>query len=483
MFKNKNSVAALTLSLACLCFTFTHTINAAEPATPLSPAQDMEGNWSGILAGNLRLNLHVKKSADGTYTAILESVDQGHAMIPVNKLDVSADHLVLSVAAVHGSYDAKWDDKASAWIGTWTQGQGLPLTFTRMNGDIPKAKRPQEEAIEAGPTPYNQQIVTFDGGAAKVRLAGTFSMPTGKGPFPAVILVAGSGPQTRDEDVAGHKIFLVLSDFLTRHGIAVLRYDKRGTGKSTGNYNNATTVEFTADAAAAATYLRSRPEVDVHHIGLIGHSEGGEIVPAVAAKDAGISFIVLLAGPGIRGDKLLAEQIYLIDKASGVPDEHGTIDRKTNEEIFTAVADAANESDAKIKAETLFNKALEEHRVFGDVDKAKASLNYLTSPWMRYFLSYDPAPALRLVTVPVLALNGSLDLQVPPEQDLDAIKDALRNNKDVTVVELPNLNHLFQTASMGTPAEYGVIEETIDPAALTVIGDWVTAHSKQVKSQ
>jgi fermentation-respiration switch protein FrsA (DUF1100 family) len=211
---------------------------------------------------------------------------------------------------------------------------------------------------------------------------------------------------------------------------------------------------------------------------LIGHSEGGEIVPAVAAQDTNVSFIVLLAGPGIRGDKLLAEQIYLIDKASGTPEAHGTIDRKTNQEIFTAIADAPNESEAKIKATLLFSKAVEEHRVFEDIDKAKASLQTLTSPWMRYFLGYDPVPMLRRVKVPVLALNGSLDLQVPPEEDLDAIRAALHDNKDVTVRELPKLNHLFQSAGTGSPLEYGVIEETINPAALNIIGDWVSARAK-----
>jgi len=486
MFKKTNLYAASAMALACLGFTFpSHATEVVAPAAKteqeaasLLPAQDMEGNWGGLLAGHLRLNLQVKKSPDGGYTSVLESIDQGHAMIPVDKLEVSAGHLSLKVAAVHGSYDATWDDKAKAWVGTWTQGQALPLTLVRVNGEIPRATRPQEHAIETEPLPYSQELVTFDGAAAGVQLAGTFSLPQGKGPFPAVVLVAGSGPQTRDEDVEGHKVFLVLSDYLTRRGIAVLRYDKRGIGKSSGDYEAATTVEFTADAEAAVAYLRSRHDVDVRHVGLIGHSEGGLIAPAVAAEDAKVGFIVLLAGPAIRGDKLLAQQMYLIGKASGLPEEKGVANRKINGEIFTAIAAAPNEAEARATAVRLYDKAVQEHRVFGDVDKAKANLPFLTSAWMRYFLGYDPVPTLRRVSVPVLALNGSLDLQVPPKEDLEIIKDALRNDADVTLMELPKLNHLFQSASTGTPAEYGTIEETFNAAALTILGDWVSVHVK-----
>ncbi|PRC94308.1 alpha/beta hydrolase family protein [Solimicrobium silvestre] len=488
MLKKKMNVAVASIKiLAGAAFAFLASAAVAgssdikiEPkADTHSIAQEIEGNWGGTLAGTLRLILHVKKSPSGEYTAVMESVDQGNAMIPVDKLEVTADHLILSATTVHGSFDAKWDDKAKAWAGTWTQGQGMPLTLSRTNGDIPRPRRPQEHAIETAPLPYGQQAVTFDGGNANVKLAGTFSTPKGEGPFPAVVLIAGSGPNTRDEGVAGHKVFLVLSDYLTKRGIAVLRYDKRGVDQSTGDYKSATTAEFTSDAEAAFTYLRSRADVDVRHIGLIGHSEGGEIVPAVAANDAKVSFIVLLAGPAIRGDKLLAEQIYLIDKASGVPEDHGTISRKINEEIFTAIAEAANESEAKLKAEAIFDKAVEDHKIFGDVAQTKAAgFSQLSTPWMRYFLSYDPVPALRQVKVPVLALNGSLDLQVPPKDDLAAMRDALSNNKDVTVMELANLNHLFQAASTGSPTEYAVIEETINPIALNVIGDWVSAHTK-----
>jgi len=476
MFKNISSVVASAMILTSLGFTL--PADAAEAASPDASADHIEGNWGGTLAGALHLVLHIKKPATGPYAAVLESVDQGDVMIPVDKLDVTPDHVNLSIAAVHGSYEAKWDDGKKAWVGTWTQGRSAPLNLTRVVGEVPKPKRPQEDAIEQGALPYSRQPVKFDGANANIKLAGTFNLPQGSGPFPTVILIAGSGPNTRDEDVLGHKEFLVLSDYLTRRGIAVLCYDKRGTGESSGDYEAATTDDFAADAEGAVSYLRSRSDVDVRHIGLIGHSEGGLIAPVVAAHDSKVGFIVLLAGPAMRGDKLLAEQIYLIAKASGAPDSRGVSIRKVHEDMFAAIANAPNQAQAKSSAEAIFDKAVEEHRTFADVDQTKANLDQLTSPWMRHMLGYDPVPALRKVKVPVLALNGSLDLQVPPKEDLAGIKDALRDDKDVTVIELPKLNHLFQSANTGAPFEYGRIEETIAPVALDTIGDWVVTHTK-----
>lgn len=485
MFKKIVVAVASTMALAGLGFPSMAAAAANPPVAAVTqktdsllPGQDFEGNWGGTLMGALRLILHVKKSPAGDYSAVLESVDQGHAMMPVDKLAITADHIAFSIASIRGSYDAKWDDNAKAWVGTWTQGQGMPLTLTRVNGEVAKAKRPQEEAIEAGPLPYSRQAVKFDGGEASVKLAGTFNLPQGTGPFPAVLLIAGSGPQTRDEDVLGHKEFLVLSDYLTRRGIAVLSYDKRGVGESSGDYNAATSDEFAADADAAVAYLRGRPEVDARHLGLIGHSEGGLIAPAVAVKDAQVGFIVLLAGPAMRGDRLLAEQFYLRAKAGGTSDSKGMSMRKVHEDMFAAIAEAPNQAEAKSRAAAIFDKAVEEHRTFADVDGSKANLDTLTSPWMRHFFAYDPVPTLRLVKVPVLALNGSLDLQVPPKENLEGIRKALSNNKDVTVMELPKLNHLFQSAGAGTLMEYGAIEETINPGALNIIADWVAAHTK-----
>lgn len=456
----------------------------AQPAKPaqaadVTMAQGFEGDWGGTLGGALRLVFHIAKSAKGEYSVVLESVDQGHGKIPVDKVQITSDRMALSIAAIHGTYEAKWNDADKTWSGTWSQGQPLPLTLQRVHGEPPKIRRPQEEAINSGALPYKHQIVSFDGAASHVKLSGTLTTPEGVGPFPAVVLVAGSGKHTRDEEVLGHKVFLVLADYLTRRGIAVLRYDKRGVGESKGDFQEATTNDFAADAEAAVAFLRSQHDIDPQHVGVIGHSEGGTIAPIVAAHDAKVSFIVLLAGTAIPGDKLLATQIYLIHKANGEPEEKIKAEREINEEIFAAAAGAANGAEAKSRAEAIFDKAKQEHKIPAEVDKSKAGLDGLNSAWLRQFLSYDPAPTLRKLTVPVLALNGSLDLQVPPKEDLDGMRSALSNNKDATIVELPKLNHLFQAAKTGAPSEYGVIEETINPAALKTIGDWVVAHTKQ----
>jgi pimeloyl-ACP methyl ester carboxylesterase len=283
-----------------------------------------------------------------------------------------------------------------------------------------------------------------------------------------VLLISGSGPNDRDETVFGHKPFLVLSDYLTRRGIVVLRADKRGIGKSTGDLAKATTADFASDAEAGAAYLRSRPEADPRRIGLIGHSEGGTIAPMVAAGDPDVRFIVLMAGPGVPGDQLIVEQKRLIEEAMGVTKEQAAQDAVRQRELYTLVE--TEKDDAVLEKELRAKQA-------GQVPEAMmdASIQQLMSPWWRYTLTYDPATALRKVTCPVLVLIGEKDLQVPPALDLPAIKKALEEggNKHFEIDELPGLNHLFQTAKTGSPTEYAVSEETISPPVLDKIASWI----------
>jgi len=266
----------------------------------------------------------------------------------------------------------------------------------------------------------------------------------------------------------GHRPFLVLSDFLTRKGIAVLRADKRGVGKSGGNLAAATTADFATDAEAGVAYLKTCPEVDIQKIGLIGHSEGGIIAPMVAARNPDVKFIVMMAGPGVPGDEILVAQTRLISEAGG-------------KSLAEAQAGAAKEREvlALVKQETdesVLDKKIRE-KLEGDVPETQIEpqIKALTSPWFRYFLAYDPATALRKVTCPVLAINGEKDVQVSPKQNLSAIRAALEaaGNKNFEVDELPGLNHLFQTAKSGAPSEYGEIEETMSPVALEKIASWV----------
>jgi pimeloyl-ACP methyl ester carboxylesterase len=432
-------------------------------------AQDAAGDWDGALnagAGlKLRLAFHIAHGAPGL-SATLDSLDQGAFGIPAS-LTVQDGHKVkIEIVKIGAAFDGTLSGDGATLSGDFSQGGRLtPLMLTRRaaGGAGPAVARPQ---TPHPPYPYREEEVAYRS-MAGVRLAGTLTLPKGAGPFPAVALIAGSGPNRRDEDVFGHKIFLVLADRLTRNGIAVLRYDKRGLGKSTGDYKAATSQDFAADAEASAVYLRGRPEIDARHVGLIGHSEGGAIAPMVAADDPHIAFIVLMAGPGLRGDTLLLKQQQLIGRALGVPDEKLAEGAAINRRLYAAVESAKDGPEAAAKA----------HAVLADTgmsaQAADAAVAQVSSNWMRFFLAYDPAPTLSRVKCPVLAINGSKDLQVPPAEDLSAIKAALATNPDVQTVELEGLNHLFQTASTGAPSEYAEIEETISPRALDLIASWI----------
>ena len=293
------------------------------------------------------------------------------------------------------------------------------------------------------------------------------TIPPGKGLFPAVLLIAGSGPHDRDESLLGHKPFFVLADYLTRKGIAVLRADKRGFGKSTGDYATATSADFASDAEAGVRYLKTRAEVDPHKIGLIGHSEGGMIAPMAAVADHDVAFIVMMAGSGVPGDQIIVEQGRLIAMAAGESKDKADADAEKERETLKIVE---TEKDPVALRDLLGAKLATEGLPDAQI---AAQIKAMTSPWIRYFLTYDPATALRKLTIPVLAINGALDLQVPPAQNLPPIRAALAANPHAEIDELPGLNHLFQTAKTGSPSEYGQIEETISPVALDKIASWI----------
>jgi pimeloyl-ACP methyl ester carboxylesterase len=299
-----------------------------------------------------------------------------------------------------------------------------------------------------------------------VRLAGTLTLPEGKGPFAAVVLIAGSGAHDRDEKIFGHAPFLVLADHLTRQGVAVLRFDKRGVGQSTGDFAAATTVDFAADAEAGAAYLRSRPEIDRRRIGLLGHSEGGVIAPMVAERDPVIAFLVLMAGPGVRGDLIIMAQSRAVAAAAGAPPAALEAGAANERGFLDALMAAKDQAAAETAVRALLKGKMPDAAI-------EAQIKVATSPWYRSFIAYDPAPALRRLRIPVLALIGSKDLQVPAEQNLPALRAALAGDPRAEVAELPGLNHLFQEATTGAPTEYGQIEQTLSPAALDRISNWI----------
>jgi hypothetical protein len=449
---------------------------AAGPPPALPTVAGLDGVWDGALSVStmqLRLALHLRTGADGT-AAWLDSIDQMANGLDVTSLHRDGAHIGFEMPLLKVVFDGVVSADQQSIVGTFTQaGVPLPLTLTKRapGAAAPTVLRPQ---TPKKPYPYREEQVAFDDAAANVRLAGTLTLPPGVGPFPAVVLVAGSGANTRNEPILGHQIFLVLADDLTRHGIAVLRYDKRGVGASTGDYAKATTMDFANDAEAAVVWLRGRPEVDAGHVGLVGHSEGGLIVPIVAVRDPKVAFIVMMAGPGVDGLDILLEQGRLIAKAMGATDakvaENGALQRQLFD-IVRSEKDPAL-ADAKLKT------ALDAYAKANGLPEAtvEAQAGTFNSDWFRFFFDYDPATALRQVRCPVLALSGSLDLQVPPDQNLPPIRAALAHDADATIVELPGLNHLFQPAKTGSPAEYGQIEETIAPVALDTITDWILKH-------
>jgi len=437
----------------------------AKPAVP----SDIDGLWLGALdlgAMKLRIVFKIVNTAAGL-TASMQSPDQSPAWIPVTSVTRNGNSITIAINPLGATFQGKIAADLSSINGTFTQrGQSLPLTIKRVK-DLSslELRRPQNPVK---PYPYHEEEVTFTNKAAGNTLAATLTVPPGKGPFPAVLLIAGSGPHDRDESLLGHKPFLVLSDYLTRRGIVVLRADKRGIGKSTGDLAKATTADFATDAEAGVAYLKTRAEVHPRKIGLIGHSEGGIVAPMVAARNSDVAFIVMMAGSGVPGDRIIVEQVRLIAEVSGASKEKAAENAAQERELLTLIE--------KEKDDAVLEKELRA-KLAGQVPDAQigAAIQQLTSPWMRYFLTYDPATALRKVACPVLAINGSLDLQVPPALNLPAIRKALEagGNKHYEVDELPGLNHLFQTAKTGSPAEYAEIEETISPVALDKIATWI----------
>ena len=327
---------------------------------------------------------------------------------------------------------------------------------------------------EIAGNPYREEEVFFENSKAGIRLAGTLTLPDAEGRFPAVVLVSGSGAQNRDEELMGHKPFRVIADHLTRAGIAVLRYDDRGTAASEGDFSKATTADLATDAEAALRYLGTRKELDASMIGLAGHSEGGVIAPLVAAQHPGyVAFIILLAAAGVRGDSLLLLQSGAIQRAYRVDEQRVQRALNINRSIYKLVSgDAAPDA-----LRSALEREITSDMTGGVPPDAfiDAQIKQLSTPWLKYFLSYDPAPTLEKVSCPVLVLNGEKDLQVPAEINPGAIREALARggNKNVRVRIFPRLNHLFQECLTGVPAEYPTLERTFVPEVLNEIVPWI----------
>ena len=439
-------------------------------------AQNIKGDWYGkldIQSVKLRISFHVKEN-NGDYKTTMDSPDQNVFDIPTDTTIVAENKITVIIKNMMVKFEGELNNDVI--IGTFNQGgMSIPLNLTHQKIIKEKINRPQ---TPNKPYPYKSIEVSFINiKANNIKLAGTLTIPNNTIKPAVAILITGSGPQNRDEEILNHKPFLVIADYLTRNGIAVLRFDDRGVAQSEGKQKGATSADFATDVEAAINYLKARNDINPNKIGLIGHSEGGFIAPMVASENRDIAFIVLLAGPGVDGAKVLRTQTKKAFELAGMSKEHIDFNDNLYKEIYQLVKTENNVSILKDKMKKLLDKSKENAPKTFAIELTdtviKQQVQTLSSPWMRYFIKINPKYFLNKVTCPVLALNGTKDFQVIADLNLNGIKIALKNNKDVSIKKLEGLNHLFQTCETGSFNEYAEIEETFSPKALTIITNWI----------
>ncbi len=448
------------------------------------------GNWEGKLnvGPGLRIIFHVTEDAAGNYTTTMDSPDQGATGLAVEKTEVKGDSLFLNIAVVGGKYAGKLSD-GKTLSGELHQGQHAMALNLVKTENTSAYNRPQ---TPKGPFSYKSEEVTYTNADNSISYGATITIPQGNGPFPAILLITGSGPQNRDEEIFEHKPFAVLADALTNDGFVVLRVDDRGTGKTTGSFMTATTEDFVQDARTSLQYLQNRKEVNTKKAGLLGHSEGGLIAEIIAASNKNIDFIVLTGAPGIPIPQLMAEQNEQVLLKAGMSKELTTKYLGLYKDICHAVTTTSDREQAKkmiaetvktwrshtdsltVMATTGIHDEASEQKL---IDRMTAEF---TRPWTRQFLSYDPQSYIRKISCKVLAIGGEKDIQVVSAGNLAGIKAALEKSKSKSyeVKELPELNHLMQTCITCTIDEYKQLEETISPLAINTIKDWL---DKEVK--
>jgi uncharacterized protein len=446
------------------------------------------GTWEGILnvGVELRLVFHIREGKAGALESTADSPDQSAFGIPCDETRVSGETITIEMKSLNASFTGKLMNDSTI-SGVFNQVAEVPLQLKK-GGKPMERNRPQ---TPQPPFPYRSEDVEYDSRDKDFRLGATITVPPGNGPFPAALLITGSGPQNRDEEILGHKLFAVIADHLTKNGFVVLRVDDRGVGKSTGSFENATSADFADDVQAGIDYLIQRPEVDKKRIGLIGHSEGGMIAPMVATQRNDIDFLVLMAAPGISIPSLMAEQSAAIISSAGISGKAvnsytqvyqnmikeilATADTTT---VIKKVTEAMQQWADTAGTETLTELGLDDAN--NREKTAEMLAKTMSSKWFRYFLAFDPALYLKKLNTKVLAINGSRDIQVIPGSNLAGISQAIKKSK-VRVFEskqLEGLNHLFQVCKKCSIEEYGILEETISPLALQTISDWLQKHVK-----
>ncbi len=441
----------------------------------------LPGSWLGKISTSgidLRLIFNLKLNDKDSLIATVDSPDQGTKNIPLGRVILDDKKLTIQAPSLLGEYNGTVTGDSTI-EGTWTQ-HGANFTV-----DLRKLKsafiinRPQEPKP---PFHYTSEDVTFTNDKFNIILAGTLTIPAGPGPFKAVIMITGSGPQNRNEELLGHKPFLVIADYLSRNGIAVLRYDDRGVGSSQGKYSEATSADLATDAEAAFNFLKNNPKINQKEIGFIGHSEGGLIAPIVASSNPAVGFIISLAGPGVNGERIIIRQTQDISRLSGVKESEIKESTEIDKKLYAVLKKEKDNKKAEIKVLALYQKILEKKNtpkedIEKDVNQLKLRFGANSYTWFRYFIMADPAKFWKKVKCPVLALDGEKDLQVAADENLPAIEKALKSsgNKSFKIVRMPELNHLFQHCKTGLPSEYNTIEETFAPEALKIIKDWILA--------
>jgi uncharacterized protein len=449
---------------------------AAPPAPTTTPApgpptvESLAGEWGGRIGiPGAPLDIGIRLTAEsGGLRGELDIPAQSLRGMPLADVLLNGSDVSFRLPEVPGDAHFRGTvapDGASI-PGAFTQfGQSFPLVLR----PGPAPGRPQEPRP---PFPYRSEDVTYPGQG--VDLAGTLTLPQGPGPFTAVLLLSGSGAQNRDEELFGHKPFLLLADTLTRAGYAVLRVDDRGVGGSGGMLPEATFEELTNDAVAGVEFLRNRPEIDPARIGLLGHSEGGYLVP-VAAQRTGIAFAVMMAAPAVPGSEVLVRQNQLLLEAAGAPPEAVDAQVAFVQELVRLLLAEDYQAAFELSAEQIQLQSAglpPEQRPTREEIGAQAAAT--VTPYYRSFVAHDPGPSLQALRVPVLAFYGGADMQVPATQSEQPMRTLLAGNPDATVQTLPGLNHLMQPAGTGGYDEYATIETTMDPRALDLIRNWLT---------
>jgi len=438
---------------------------------------DIVGLWKGKLQGTVvEFSLDVSMNENNQAVANL-SPNDGISKVQVSNLTKTKEQFSFEVPAEGVKYNGNMNKENKEIKGVFSQGnREFKLNFYKSEkSNQVKLNRPQHPVK---PYLYNDENIIFENN--NIKLAGTLTTPKGNGPYPAVVLISGSGPQDRDQTFMGHKTFLVLADHLTKSGIAVLRFDDRGFAKSTGDFASATSLDFASDVKAAVDFLTKHPRIDVNNIGLIGHSEGGLIAPIVASQSDNIAFIALMAGPGISGNDIAIEQIKTILSVNGLSDaaaEAGSnITRQLNEVIInqSSVNFESLLTRTYEKAWSSLSKPIQDElKKVGGGSISKARINMLTSSWNQYFLTHQPEAYLSKLSIPVMAIHGNKDKQMTAAVNLQAIEAALNPSSKHLVREMDGLNHLFQTANTGLMTEYSQITETIAPKVLNEMNDWI----------